>query len=519
MDSSKYEKKSKRLFIACGVCIAANLVLLIYTFMLNNNIQLVEKKWVESTYIAKDHADKYDRFLKSFAYEGFLKTYSKALVSQNLRATYAAKESLIKAQQDFRNLKNVLKLRDQIEMLYVIEAILNKHEITLNNQIDWLKQGVKLDNNQIIQILYEEELIYLSSVEQLGEAVHREFHLASEFHQKNIEERRANLQAILLISQPTLLIAASLILVLYRRNDDALKEAQAIFEATPDAIVISNKDGKIIKYNSLAENLFGYTKSELKDLTIEDLVANDPSGKITHKILRDSYIETVASRMLKNQSNSRDMLQVDNKNDIYALNKDNQKIPVNIKLTTYYYKDHLKIISSITDLSESKSLEAKVFIDPLTQIANRNLIDKKLKSEILRAKRYDRPFSIIFIDIDYFKRVNDNHGHLIGDKVLVEVASVLSNRIRKVDMVGRFGGEEFIILSTETPLNEAVALAESLKSAIEHHIFPKELSITASFGVAAYCPTSDTDETDLIQRADEALYRAKSSGRNQVVSH
>ncbi|GAB2190981.1 hypothetical protein MAH1_25890 [Sessilibacter sp. MAH1] len=519
MDSTKYEKKSKRLFIVCGICIAANLLLLLYTFVLNSNIQLLEKQWVESTYIAKDHADKYDRFLKSFAYEGFLKNYAKALVSQNLRATYIAKESLLKAQQDFLSLKGVLKLRDQLEMVYVIESILNKHEATLNNQINLLKQDVKLDNSQIIQILYEEELLYLSPVEQLGEAVHREFHLASEFHQKNIEKRRANVQAILLISQPTLLIAASLILVLYRRSDNALKEAQAIFEATPDAIIISNKDGKIIKYNSLAENLFGYTKSELKNLTIEDLVANDLSEKITHKILRDNYVEDIAGKILKNQTVSNNMVQVDNKNDLYALNKNNQQIPVNIKLTTYYYKNSLKIISSITDLSESKSLEAKAFIDPLTQIANRNLIDKKLKSELQRAKRYDRPFSVIFIDIDYFKRVNDSFGHLIGDRVLVEFASVLNNRIRKVDMVGRFGGEEFIVLSTETPLSEAVALAESLKSAIEHHEFPKALSMTASFGVAAYHPASDISENDLIQRADDALYKAKTLGRNQVVSH
>lgn len=152
--------------------------------------------------------------------------------------------------------------------------------------------------------------------------------------------------------------------------------------------------------------------------------------------------------------------------------------------------------------------------DTLTELANRYRLDEAMKQTLSSAKRYSRALSIIMIDLDYFKSVNDSYGHHAGDSVLKSTAALLMENCRQSDIIGRWGGEEFLIICPETNLQEAVLLAEKLRG-----LFPSVAMVythtqTASFGVCAYEP-NDTPET-LIIRADEALYQAKHDGRNCV---
>lgn len=129
-------------------------------------------------------------------------------------------------------------------------------------------------------------------------------------------------------------------------------------------------------------------------------------------------------------------------------------------------------------------------------------------------KRYKRVFSVILIDIDFFKKVNDNHGHLVGDKILKEISIILSTSTRNVDLVGRWGGEEFIIVSKETNIDGAYVMAEKIRKAVESHTFTLDLPVTISMGISEYKDNESADE--LIKRADDALYMAKENGRNRV---
>ncbi|MCX8026287.1 MAG: diguanylate cyclase [Thermodesulfovibrionales bacterium] len=153
--------------------------------------------------------------------------------------------------------------------------------------------------------------------------------------------------------------------------------------------------------------------------------------------------------------------------------------------------------------------------DKLTQIYNRLKIEESLSNEIERARRYNSIFSIILIDIDHFKRVNDEHGHIVGDKVLVEFAKILSNRIRKTDICGRWGGEEFILICPHTNLEEAFNIAKDLQKTIIQYNFFSVGKITASFGISTF--SHDDTSDSLIKRADDALYQAKNGGRNRIV--
>lgn len=164
----------------------------------------------------------------------------------------------------------------------------------------------------------------------------------------------------------------------------------------------------------------------------------------------------------------------------------------------------------ISSYAKSEMLEKIAYEDSLTSIANRRMVYLWLE----RALKKDQQFSIIFFDLDHFKRINDEHGHLIGDKALVEVTLLVKSMLKESDYFGRWGGEEFIILSFKRDKQETIDFAELLRKAIETHDFPGVDQVTSSFGVAVV-HSIDTAET-IVNRADDALYIAKNNGRNQV---
>jgi len=171
------------------------------------------------------------------------------------------------------------------------------------------------------------------------------------------------------------------------------------------------------------------------------------------------------------------------------------------------------LLARIKLLQEQMSLVA--YTDPLTNIYNRLHFGNFLDSEIDRVKRYGGTFSIIFFDLDQFKKVNDEYGHLVGDEALREVADIVQHANRKADIFARYGGEEFIILTPATDITGAGIHAERLRADIKEHQFSEINKLTCSFGVTEFKPDED-DVASLFKRADSALYNAKHLGRNRV---
>lgn len=161
-----------------------------------------------------------------------------------------------------------------------------------------------------------------------------------------------------------------------------------------------------------------------------------------------------------------------------------------------------------------KELVHLATIDPLTLIPNRRKFDDVLLYELNRDARYKNELSLIFCDLDYFKLINDGHGHKIGDDVLKEFTDLVSSNIRKTDIFARWGGEEFVLLLPETDIETALHTAEKLRIATQRHKFCYIGKMTASFGVTRFI--EGDDEATFIKRADDALYTAKKNGRNRV---
>jgi diguanylate cyclase (GGDEF)-like protein len=157
-------------------------------------------------------------------------------------------------------------------------------------------------------------------------------------------------------------------------------------------------------------------------------------------------------------------------------------------------------------------------MDSLTGVRNRRYFEKRLSEEIKRGERFKSEFSLILMDVDHFKALNDSMGHLVGDHVLHDVAQIIQASLREIDIVCRYGGEEFIVIAVQTDENRALLAAEKLRKLVEEATFAGAVGVrvTLSAGVSSY-PTHGTDRAQLLKAADTALYAAKASGRNRVV--
>jgi polar amino acid transport system substrate-binding protein len=183
-----------------------------------------------------------------------------------------------------------------------------------------------------------------------------------------------------------------------------------------------------------------------------------------------------------------------------------------LTIIAYFYNQKRKLHERL-ELAYEK-LEKLAITDKLTGLYNRHKTDEILAGQKEFSSRYGSKFGIILLDIDYFKKINDKYGHHVGDSVLKDFANILKENSRNTDFVGRWGGEEFLIVVPHADIDSLVKFANILKEKIENHSFAVVEKITASLGVALYEKNEAVDR--VLVRADEALYLAKAQGRNRV---
>ena len=332
----------------------------------------------------------------------------------------------------------------------------------------------------------------------------------NEYLETDAEDNRRLLQVIGSISVllaiavgVLILIMRSLRLTVKRRTQELNQTNMALshqLELT-DRYVISavvGTDGRFLKVSTALCQSSGYTQDELLNMNANQLVSRHTLER------RQQAIEKVV------QGNSW-------QGELQYTRKDGSDFWVFIFIDPMLDSTgHIvSMRSTATDITEKKLIQQISETDGLTGIANRNKIDDVLAIEWERYQRYGQGFALIIFDLDHFKKINDQYGHLEGDNVLIRVAQLVESLVRKIDLLGRWGGEEFIVILPQTNLQSAVLVAQKIRIAISEISDLLCPQITASFGVAA-ARNDFTDSDVVLQRADEALYIAKENGRNQV---
>lgn len=301
------------------------------------------------------------------------------------------------------------------------------------------------------------------------------------------------------------------LIYLYRLHRETNLELSALMFGAVESYIMSDTDGNILQFNANAHKLFGYSKNEFATLNIDDLVTSGEQGQ--HKNMRMGFIVNTILPALKKQRATLQPFYNSHQGSFIGRNKNGDMVPVKIDLTAYESGHGLRLLTVLTDQTYIRKLEFKTQIEPFTNLANKDTIKQSLATEIERARRSEHALSLIFIDVDGFKQINDTKGHQFGDKVLINISERINQRVRASDVLGRFGGDEFIIICPECTGLQAAAVAEQIRKNIES--FELEgTKITISLGITE-CQGNDTVKS-ILERADKALYVAKQGGKNKI---
>lgn len=371
--------------------------------------------------------------------------------------------------QDFKQLLAILFF---VIVTITVTIIMSVKHITepIKNLIRSVQKFREEGTFEPSQIACEGEICYLS--EEFNAMVEE-----IESHNKNLEEK---------IEKRT------------QELKTAKKEVENYVTIVDRFVITSSTDisGNITYASKAFEEISGYSESELL-------------GK-NHRILRDPQMpKELFKELWQTISSGHDW-----HGEIRNIAKDGKYYWVDVHITPNRNKDG--IISGYTairqNITDKKMIEELSITDQLTGLYNRRHLDAVLNIHAQIFERYTTPFSIMIIDIDYFKMVNDTYGHQVGDSVLQSIATILKKGCRAIDIVGRWGGEEFLVIFPNSNKQEATEAAEKLRIAIETYPFDVIGNKTASFGVSEYYDTVQ----EMVRRADNALYQAKEEGRNRV---
>jgi len=278
----------------------------------------------------------------------------------------------------------------------------------------------------------------------------------------------------------------------------AEQQLRVIFSVAPEAILVLDEVGRVSLANPAAEHLFARRGHTLAGRSVDEVLSN-VTGRLSEA--------AAASVHLRGEGWG---------------HRGELLFPAEFSLAPMLVRNGRAFLVVAQDVTERRRAEEELrrlaVTDPLTGLSNRRRFEEEGTAELLRLKRYDVPSSLLMIDIDYFKKINDTHGHAGGDRVLTALSELCRNTLRSTDVAARLGGEEFGVLLSVTPLGGAIEIGERLRVLLGGLVVEGPdgpISFTVSVGVTTFRPDDQALDA-VVRRADQALYRAKEGGRNRV---
>ncbi len=296
----------------------------------------------------------------------------------------------------------------------------------------------------------------------------------------------------------------------FGKKKQLLDISATIVQRFEDGVVAVDNHHCIILFNAGAERIFGYKAEEVLGRHLNILLPE--RFHLQHDVMIAEFAAT--------QEYAKKM--AERSRELFGCRKGGEEFEANIFIIKTGSGPEAGFAAVVRDISEDKKTEDELVrlatTDPLTGAYNRREFKSLADGESVRANRYNRPLSIMMLDLDHFKRLNDTYGHAAGDKALQKFTTLCCNALRTIDVFGRWGGEEFVTLLPETDTEGAVVIAERLRKLVSQSTLDfneQKINITVSIGIAQYRAGEMTVETPL-SRADSAVYDAKKAGRNRI---
>lgn len=291
---------------------------------------------------------------------------------------------------------------------------------------------------------------------------------------------------------------------------ESKKKLQTLVDTALDAVVMMDAEGMITGWNRQAVRIFGWSKEQIMGRPIHTTII-PPRYRDAHVQGLKHFLASGSGPLMNKMV------------EIHALHRDGHEFPVELAIAAVMTEGKPEFSAFVRDITERKRAEAELremaTTDFLTGLANRRHFIARMTDELARLQRLDNlQAAVLMLDLDHFKHVNDTHGHATGDVMLKHVAQLMRDELRKIDTVGRVGGEEFAIILPGADPDEARIFAERLRQKVARSplaLDDQVLPVTVSIGIAVMKASDALADSALI-RADAALYRAKNNGRNRV---
>ena len=294
--------------------------------------------------------------------------------------------------------------------------------------------------------------------------------------------------------------------------DIARQRYEAVVQTASDGIVTIDENQTIKLMNDAARDIFGITNER------------EGVGDLLSRFIPNRFHNSHAQYINGFSHSAVNVRPMQPRSSVYGIRTDGSEVPIEVTISKIRVGNGTEMTAVIRDISERtkliEQLQRAATRDPLTGIYNRRHGTAILNAEIHRAQRFNHPLAIALLDLDHFKVINDTYGHGFGDLVLNSFISTVSHTLRDIDTLCRWGGEEFLVVLPQTGLDDAVRWAERAREAVASEaitgLVENTVRISSSFGIAEMASAELTTLEDFVKRADDALYRAKENGRNQV---
>jgi diguanylate cyclase (GGDEF)-like protein/PAS domain S-box-containing protein len=448
--------------------------------------------------LASQHINTLEHYL---GYGGFIHHFKNLVLRHHSAYNTIMKDDINLAIESIHKFRKLSISQTLTNELNIVESTLSQYKTNLDLLIN-TPSLTKQESEVIDKKIKVRDIETFTALNLIRKVIDK----ANKNYLNNINKTQNDIHLLslsLYFTLPLFLLTFMGIIYLYLGQKNILNRYNSLFNHSPNSILEINAKGEILEVSNKTFDFFQYSKKELIGQKVELLL---PEGnKHKHVALRDHYIKSPIEQYRMNSSRQ-----------VFGRRKDGSEFPIDISLATLISdKGTLHTIADISDASEKCSLTKRAQYDHLTRLFNRSTFEDKLNSFLISAHSDNTPFTLMMIDVDHFKRVNDEFGHLTGDRILIQFSDILHKSVRKNDFPCRWGGEEFMVLAPNLDDKTAIESAQRLRIAIENYVFDKVGLLTCSIGVTTYIQGDDS--STIIKRADQAVYEAKATGRNKVV--